>query len=82
MPDVLTLLFICGMERLGKSLWFSCKVMWVFCKFVCWLTIVPALDCVLLAVALVSAIFCKLFRKKPPKVKHTKRWITYPSWEY
>lgn len=82
MPDVLTLLFICGMERLGKSLWFSCKVMWVFCKFMWWLTIVPALDCVLLAVALVSAIFCKLFRKKPPKVKHTKRWIIYPTWEY
>lgn len=82
MPDVLTLFFICAVERLGKSLWFSCRVMWVFCKFMCWLVIVPVLDCALLGFALVAFILCKLFKKKAPKVKHTKKWITYPTWEY
>jgi hypothetical protein len=48
----------------------------------CWLVIVPVLDCALLGFALVAFILCKLFKKKAPKVKHTKKWITYPTWEY
>lgn len=80
MPDVLTLFFICAVERLGKSLWFSCKVMWVFCKFMCWLVIVPVLDCALLGIALIAFLFCKLFQKNTPKLKRTKRYIVYPSW--
>lgn len=82
MVDVLTLLFICAAERMWKSMLFSCKVGWLFIKFMAWLTIVPALDILLLGLYLVAFIQGKLFKKRTPKLKHTRRWVIYPTWEY
>jgi len=80
MPDVLTFLFIVMVERIGKTLRFSFKVMWVFIKFMAWLTVVPALDILLLTYALIAWIFCKIFKRRTPKLKHTPRWVIYPTW--
>lgn len=82
MVDVLTLLFICAAERMWKSMLFSCKVGWLFIKFMAWLTIVPALNILLLGLYLVAFILGKLFKKRTPKLKHTRRWVIYPTWEY
>lgn len=82
MVDFLTLLVICAAERLWKSMLFSCKVGWLFIKFMVWLTIVPALDILLLGISLVAFILGKLFKKRTPKLKHTQRWVVYPTWEY
>lgn len=82
MVDFLTLLVICAAERLWKSMLFSCKVGWLFIKFMVWLTIVPALDILLLGISLAAFILGKLFKKQTPKLKYTRRWVVYPTWEY
>lgn len=82
MADVLTLLVICAAERLWKSMLFFCKVGWLFIKFMAWLTIVPALDILLLGFTLVAFLLGKLFKKRTPKLKHTPRWVIYPAWGY
>lgn len=82
MADVLTLLVICVAEWIWKYIRFFCKVSWTFIKFMAWLTVVPALDILLLVFSLVSFFLCKIFKKRTPKLKHTPRWIIYPTWAY
>jgi len=80
MAYILAYIIMVLIDWIKKIIRFYLKVMWIFCKIMIWMMVVPLVDIVTLSFALIAVIICKLRKKSLPHLKHTKYWVVYPSW--
>ena len=81
MVDLLVFIFIYAVDGMRKMFITTCKLSWLFCKFVIFCGFVPLIDAAMLALALVLFILCKIFKQRTPKLARAKHGIVYPSWK-